>query len=99
MPTEVGSGDRLAFAITGARVIALATLGLRSMYSKCEIKKVDDVKGLEYDSVVVVDPAAILAGFETADTCGLRIASDASWVSGAYRNTTAEMVTIALMKR
>jgi tripartite ATP-independent transporter DctP family solute receptor len=31
----------------GARVIALATLGLRSMYSKREIKKVDDMKGLK----------------------------------------------------
>jgi tripartite ATP-independent transporter DctP family solute receptor len=33
--------------VQGARVIALATLGLRSMYSKREIKKVDDVKGLK----------------------------------------------------
>ena len=31
----------------GARVIALATLGLRSMYSKREIKKIDDIKGLK----------------------------------------------------
>jgi tripartite ATP-independent transporter DctP family solute receptor len=33
--------------VQGARVIALATLGLRNMYSKREIKKVDDVKGLK----------------------------------------------------
>ena len=33
--------------VQGARVIALATLGLRSMYSKREIKKIDDVKGLK----------------------------------------------------
>jgi tripartite ATP-independent transporter DctP family solute receptor len=33
--------------VQGARVIALATLGLRSMYSKREIKKVDDMKGLK----------------------------------------------------
>ena len=31
----------------GARVIALATLGLRSMYSKREIKKIEDIKGLK----------------------------------------------------
>src|ERR1700692_1225347 len=31
----------------GARVIALATLGLRHMYSKREIKKIDDMKGLK----------------------------------------------------
>ncbi len=33
--------------VQGARVIALATLGLRSMYSKREIKRVDDMKGLK----------------------------------------------------
>src|SRR3974390_34591 len=33
--------------VQGARVIALSTLGLRSMYSKREIRKVDDVKGLK----------------------------------------------------
>lgn len=33
--------------VQGARVIALSTLGLRSMYSKREIKKVDDMKGLK----------------------------------------------------
>jgi tripartite ATP-independent transporter DctP family solute receptor len=33
--------------VQGARVIALATLGLRSMYSKREIKKIDDIKGLK----------------------------------------------------
>src|SRR5260370_6988919 len=33
--------------VQGARVIALSTLGLRSMYSKREIKNVGDVKGLK----------------------------------------------------
>src|SRR3954468_22946158 len=33
--------------VQGSRVIALATLGLRNMYSKREIKKVDDMKGLK----------------------------------------------------
>jgi tripartite ATP-independent transporter DctP family solute receptor len=33
--------------VQGARVIALSTLGLRSMYSKREIKKVEDMKGLK----------------------------------------------------
>src|SRR5512141_1590653 len=33
--------------VQGARVIALATLGLRSMYSKREIKNVGDMKGLK----------------------------------------------------
>src|SRR5437660_6984455 len=33
--------------VQGARVIALSTLGLRNMYSKREIKKIDDVKGLK----------------------------------------------------
>src|SRR6201994_4562685 len=33
--------------VQGARVIALSTLGLRSMYSKREIKNVADVKGLK----------------------------------------------------
>jgi len=33
--------------VQGARVIGLATLGLRSMYSKREIKKIDDIKGLK----------------------------------------------------
>jgi tripartite ATP-independent transporter DctP family solute receptor len=37
----------IAETVQGARVIALATLGLRSMYSKREIKKIDDVKGLK----------------------------------------------------
>jgi TRAP-type C4-dicarboxylate transport system substrate-binding protein len=33
--------------VQGAHVIALATLGLRSMYSKREIRKIDDIKGLK----------------------------------------------------
>src|SRR6476659_4967974 len=33
--------------VQGAHVIALATLGLRSMYSKREIRKIDDMKGLK----------------------------------------------------
>jgi tripartite ATP-independent transporter DctP family solute receptor len=37
----------IADTVQGARVIALATLGLRSMYSKREIKKIEDVKGLK----------------------------------------------------
>jgi len=37
----------IADTVQGARVIALATLGLRSMYSKREIKNVGDMKGLK----------------------------------------------------
>jgi tripartite ATP-independent transporter DctP family solute receptor len=37
----------IAETVQGARVIALSTLGLRNMYSKREIKKVDDMKGLK----------------------------------------------------
>src|SRR3954463_11099220 len=37
----------IAETVQGARVIALATLGLRNMYSKREIKKVEDIKGLK----------------------------------------------------
>ena len=37
----------IADTVQGARVIALATLGLRNMYSKREIKKIEDVKGLK----------------------------------------------------
>src|SRR5450759_5577069 len=37
----------IADTVQGARVIALATLGLRSMYSKREIKNIADMKGLK----------------------------------------------------
>jgi TRAP-type transport system periplasmic protein len=37
----------IAETVQGARVIALATLGLRSMYSKREIKSIADIKGLK----------------------------------------------------
>jgi tripartite ATP-independent transporter DctP family solute receptor len=37
----------IAETVQGARVIALATLGLRNMYSKREIKNVEDMKGLK----------------------------------------------------
>src|SRR4051795_11721942 len=37
----------IAETVQGAHVIALSTLGLRSMYSKREIKKIDDMKGLK----------------------------------------------------
>src|SRR5579871_6866858 len=37
----------IADTVQGARVIALSTLGLRSMYSKREIKKVEDMKGVK----------------------------------------------------
>jgi tripartite ATP-independent transporter DctP family solute receptor len=37
----------IAETVQGTHVIALSTLGLRSMYSKREIKKVEDMKGLK----------------------------------------------------
>jgi len=37
----------IADTVQGGRVIAVATLGLRNMYSKREIKKIDDVRGLK----------------------------------------------------
>src|ERR1700688_1777916 len=37
----------IADTVQGAHVIALATLGLRSMYSKREIKNIEDMKGLK----------------------------------------------------
>src|SRR5881227_2647536 len=37
----------IADTVQGARVIALSTLGLRNMYSKREIKKIEDIKGLK----------------------------------------------------
>jgi tripartite ATP-independent transporter DctP family solute receptor len=37
----------IAETVQGARVIALATLGLRSMYSKREIRNIADIKGLK----------------------------------------------------
>src|ERR1700739_321055 len=37
----------LSETVQGAHVIGLATLGLRNMYSKREIKKIDDIKGLK----------------------------------------------------
>src|SRR3954470_24041393 len=37
----------IAETVQGCRIIALSTLGLRNMYSKREIKKIDDIKGLK----------------------------------------------------
>jgi TRAP-type transport system periplasmic protein len=37
----------IAETVQGSRVIALSTLGLRNMYSKREIRKVGDIKGLK----------------------------------------------------
>src|ERR1700704_2378120 len=37
----------IAETVQGAHVIALSTLGLRNMYSKREIKNIDDMKGLK----------------------------------------------------
>jgi TRAP-type transport system periplasmic protein len=37
----------IADTVQGAHVIALATLGLRHMYSRREIRKIDDIKGLK----------------------------------------------------
>ncbi|MGA8900358.1 TRAP transporter substrate-binding protein [Bradyrhizobium sp.] len=37
----------IADTVKGARVIGLATLGLRHMYSKREIRKIEDIKGLK----------------------------------------------------
>jgi tripartite ATP-independent transporter DctP family solute receptor len=37
----------IADTVQGARVVALATLGLRSMYARREIRKIDDIKGLK----------------------------------------------------
>ena len=46
---EVGKAVKamIADTVQGARVIALSTLGLRDMYSKREIRKVEDMKGLK----------------------------------------------------
>src|ERR1700719_501876 len=37
----------IADSVQGARIIALSTLGLRSMYSKREIRRIEDIKGLK----------------------------------------------------
>jgi TRAP-type transport system periplasmic protein len=37
----------IADTVQGARIIALSTLGLRNMYSKRDIKNIDDIKGLK----------------------------------------------------
>src|ERR1700743_2092206 len=37
----------IAETVQGAHILGLATLGLRDMYSKREIKKVEDIKGLK----------------------------------------------------
>src|SRR3984957_1600699 len=37
----------IADTVQGAHVVALATLGLRSMYARREIRKIDDIKGLK----------------------------------------------------
>src|SRR6266404_5570520 len=39
--------DMIEETVAGAHVIALATLGLRSMYGKREIRKIEDIKGLK----------------------------------------------------
>jgi TRAP-type transport system periplasmic protein len=39
--------EMIADSVQGARIIALSTLGLRNMYSKREIRKIDDMKGLK----------------------------------------------------
>src|ERR671932_1906 len=39
--------DMIEETVQGAHVIALGTLGLRSMYSKREIRKIEDIKGLK----------------------------------------------------
>ncbi|WP_298252329.1 TRAP transporter substrate-binding protein [Bradyrhizobium sp.] len=39
--------EMIADTVKGAHVIALATLGLRHMYSKREIRKIEDIKGLK----------------------------------------------------
>src|SRR6185295_15862999 len=46
---EVGKAFKhmIEETVQGAHVIALATLGLRSMYSKKEIRKIEDMKGLK----------------------------------------------------
>ena len=46
---EVGKAVKamIAETVQGARVIALATLGLRSMYSKREIRTINDIRGLK----------------------------------------------------
>jgi tripartite ATP-independent transporter DctP family solute receptor len=46
---EVGKAVKamIADTVQGARVIGLATLGLRHMYAKREIRKIDDIKGLK----------------------------------------------------
>jgi tripartite ATP-independent transporter DctP family solute receptor len=39
--------EMVAESVQGARVLGLMTMGLRNMYSKKEIKSVDDIKGLK----------------------------------------------------
>jgi tripartite ATP-independent transporter DctP family solute receptor len=39
--------DMIDETVQGAHVLAVTTLGLRSMYSKREIKKIEDIKGLK----------------------------------------------------
>lgn len=48
MPEMVAAvRDMFAANVTGAHVLGMATLGLRDMYSKKEIRNLDDIKGLK----------------------------------------------------
>jgi TRAP-type transport system periplasmic protein len=49
--------------VTGAKMLALATLGLRSMYSKKEIHKLEDLKGLKVRVQATATEDAIFAAY------------------------------------
>src|ERR1022692_78839 len=102
--SKMGSRSTLliGLSLTGARLSRghHIVTGRRHACVRVRRKRVTSA----YKMHMVVDAATInvaiaAAGPISPASSRMRIASEASCVSGAYRNTTADMVTIALMKR
>jgi tripartite ATP-independent transporter DctP family solute receptor len=55
--------DMFAETVTGAHVLGLATLGLRDMYGKKEIHRVEDLKGLKIRVQATATEDAIFPGY------------------------------------
>ena len=55
--------DMFAETVTGARVLGLATLGLRDLYGKKEIRKVEDLKGVKVRVQATATEDAIFPGY------------------------------------
>src|SRR3954451_2062034 len=88
----------IAETVQGARVVALATLGLRSMYSKRDIKNVGDMKGLKVRVQATPTEDTMFPAYG-AQIVHMRVGSVYTWLQTGVVDVAENGVNVSLANK